>query len=80
MSVGRRVVEQAFGRLYQKFRIFGVAPSMNPERYVSIVKALLVVHNFLIDTSLDEENSKFVLTSLFQKFDKRSNINIFRDG
>uniref|UniRef100_A0A914CET6 DDE Tnp4 domain-containing protein n=1 Tax=Acrobeloides nanus TaxID=290746 RepID=A0A914CET6_9BILA len=59
LSVGRRVVEQAFGRLAMKFRILGTAPCIKPERYSKIIRSLLVIHNFLIDTGAAEDNGVF---------------------
>jgi hypothetical protein len=67
LSVGRRVVEQAFGRLAMKFRILVTAPGMKHDRYINIIRSLLVIHNFLIETGIEEENGKvyFNLSLLF---------------
>ena len=54
----RRCVENAFGILAQRFRLFNRRIQMKPENVVRIVKACTVLHNYLRD------NKSYLATSL----------------
>ena len=51
LSRARRIVENAFGILVSKFRIFERSIAVSPERVTSIVKATTALHNWLRKTS-----------------------------
>lgn len=48
LSRARRVVEHAFGILSQRFRLFGKAIPLSPEKAQIIVMAACCLHNFLL--------------------------------
>lgn len=48
LSRARRIVENAFGILASRFRIFHTQINVDPENIVKIVMAAVVLHNFLI--------------------------------
>lgn len=48
---GKRIVENAFGILAARWRIFQTVIGVNPEHACSIIKATTVLHNFLQSTS-----------------------------
>lgn len=51
LSRARRIVENAFGILASRFRIFHTQINVEPENIVKIVMATIVLHNFLIQHS-----------------------------
>jgi len=51
LSRARRIVENAFGILASRFRIFHTQINVEPENIVKIVMAAVVLHNFLIEHS-----------------------------
>lgn len=50
VSRARRIVENAFGILSARFRIFHTFINMNPTKIESVVMACCVLHNFLVNT------------------------------
>lgn len=51
LSRARRIVENAFGLLAMRFRIFCTHINLSPEKVDKIVKAACVIHNWLIKTN-----------------------------
>ena len=51
VSRARRIVENAFGILASRFRIFHSKISINPKRIESVVMASCALHNYLMKTS-----------------------------
>ena len=51
LSRARRVVENAFGILSSRFRVFGKAIPLSPEKVQDIVMAACCLHNFLLRDS-----------------------------
>jgi hypothetical protein len=51
LSRGRRVVENAFGILSQRFRVFSRAIPLKPEKVEVVTMAACCVHNFLLRDS-----------------------------
>ena len=56
LSRARRIVENAFGILGQRFRIYNRRMQYSVDTVVKIVKATCVLHNFLRDRSLNVAN------------------------
>lgn len=50
LSRARRIVENAFGILSARFRIFRTDINMDPKKIESVVMACCVLHNFLVNT------------------------------
>ena len=53
VSRARRISENAFGILVQRFRVFDRRTCMDNHNVVKIVKATCVLHNYLCTTSMD---------------------------
>lgn len=60
ISRARRIVENAFGILTSKFRIFTTEIGIAPEKVDKIVRASCVLHNFLITKSANYLNQNLV--------------------
>lgn len=78
LSRARRVVENAFGIMSSRFRIFGKAIPLSPEKVKTVVMAVCCLHNFLCrnKTSADQyvsENQDKM--SDLQSVSKRCNVN-----
>lgn len=56
----RRVVENAFGILAQKWRIFFRPMEVSVESVILIVKTCCILHNFLRDNKMDEQYIEFL--------------------
>lgn len=59
MSRARRKVENAFGRLAARFRVFEKPMPYRPEKVVSIVKACCALHNWLRKTALQNRQLEY---------------------
>lgn len=57
-------MEQAFGILAKKFNILQRPIQMDHEHLVLVTQSMLLIHNFLRDEALPEEEGIFI--SLFQ--------------
>ena len=55
LSRERRVVEHAFGILSQRFRVFGKAIPLSPEKAQVIVMAACCLHNFLLRSRMSAD-------------------------
>ncbi|XP_072033385.1 uncharacterized protein [Amphiura filiformis] len=53
LSRARRIIENAFGILVARWRIFKGSTIARPERLISYVKAAIVLHNFLLKAEED---------------------------
>lgn len=80
LSRARRIVENAFGILVSRFRIFEKPLPYNPDKVIKIVKACCALHNWLrylrsdIETlTVDEEDTNTGLTILGNWRDVPSN-------
>lgn len=60
LTLARRVVENAFGILAQRFRLFNRRIQMNERNVITVVKACCVLHNWLRDSSDYNETSSFL--------------------
>ena len=60
LTLACRVVENAFGILTQRFRLFNRRIQMNEKNVTTLVKACCVLHNWLRDTSDYSEASTFL--------------------
>ena len=60
LSQARRIVENPFGILAARFRVFEKPMPYNPKKVVSIVKACCALHNWLRQTKL--QNTQFEYT------------------
>ena len=56
LSRARRISENAFGILVQRFRVFDRRICMDDHNVVKIVKATCVLHNYLCTASMDVAN------------------------
>lgn len=54
LSRARRIVENAFGILAQRFRIFHKRIQLDPENVDQIVKATVLLHNFLTRANMED--------------------------
>lgn len=72
-SRARRVVENAFGILSQRWRVFHTKIAVKPERVVSIVKATTILHNMLQKQST--ASTETGLSDIFQQTTGLVNIN-----
>ena len=51
MSRERRVVENAFGILANRFRVFLTTIKLNDEKVVTLILAACCLHNFMVETN-----------------------------
>ena len=52
LSRSRRIVESTFGILSTRFRVLHQPISLHPKNVVKVVKAIVVLHNFLQEETL----------------------------
>lgn len=58
---GRRVVENAFGILSEKFRIFHTVANLQPEKMKIVVMACVCLHNFIRRNDIDVEDNMITI-------------------
>ena len=68
LSRARRIVENAFGIMTQRFRIYQRRIQLFPPTAVKIVQATVVLHNFLTDVDLE-------LHDLYKHLDRNPHLN-----
>lgn len=61
LSRARRIVENAFGILAAKFRVFEKPMPYSPKKVVSIVKASCALHNWLRQTQLQNKKLEYTV-------------------
>lgn len=71
LSRARRVVENAFGILANRFRVFQTAINQPPEKVEMIVLAACCLHNYLVDHSM----SSYAPQALLDNEDENHNFN-----
>lgn len=69
VSRGRRVVENAFGILVSKFRLFGNPISLKLETLYNVVFACCAIHNWLKNT-----NPRYVMGNLIDYEDENHHV------
>lgn len=81
LSRARRIVENAFGILTQRFRIFSTPIFLNIDTVENLVTSACIVHNMMIDEKLDgaKINEVFGETAVceldsFTEFDAEDNV------
>ncbi|XP_055327810.1 uncharacterized protein LOC129581017 isoform X2 [Paramacrobiotus metropolitanus] len=67
LSRARRVVENAFGILASRWRIFQRPMDFQPAQVVLTVKACVVLHNFLLRKNLANSKSAYVMPTLIDR-------------
>jgi len=82
LSRARRVVENAFGILSSRFRVFGKAIALAPDKVQIIVMAACCLHNFLMRNAIsaaqylpDDENPTSDLQHIAQQGSNRASAN-----
>ncbi|XP_055333828.1 uncharacterized protein LOC129585241 [Paramacrobiotus metropolitanus] len=67
LSRARRVVENAFGILASRWRIFQRPMDFQPAQIVLTVKACVVLHNFLLRKNIANSKSAYVMPTLIDR-------------
>lgn len=71
MSRFRRAIENTFGILAKRFRVFSQPLQLNPDKSRSVVKAACALHNFLIDRNA---TSKYIQPNTADHYDEDGNL------
>lgn len=71
LSRSRRIIENAFGILSHKFRVFCQPILLNPQKCRAVTKAACVLHNFLIDRNA---SSNYIQAGVADEYDANGNL------